>query len=53
MKKTYIHPEVEIVKLSSKPLLSNTSPMDLTNEDAQGEVLSSGWFDNGDTDENW
>ena len=52
MKKEYINPQLEVVKLVSTPLLQDASP------NAGGvfggtEVLSSEFQDNGDSNESW
>ena len=50
-KKYYDAPQMEIVKLTQKPLLSPASPMNLKDEDATGDVLASELYDEEDEEE--
>ncbi len=53
MKKEYINPEIEVVKLVSNPLLQNASPNAGGPVQEGDPVLSNGFFDNGDSNESW
>ena len=57
MKKEYINPEIEVVRLTMNQHLLDGSPLDQTEDEApvSGEsydALSSGFFDNGGS-EDW
>ena len=52
-KKYYDAPQMEIVKLAQKPLLSPASPMNLKDEDATGDVLASELYDDEEDEEEW
>jgi hypothetical protein len=51
MKKEYINPEMQVITFAAPVVLQSASPMNLNNEEATGNVLSSEFFDNGGSEE--